>query len=56
MVRYFMAADSVIPQKAEAVGTYEPALIEPPVKEEPKVQENESLEKVEEIENEENVR
>lgn len=56
MVRYFMAADSVIPQKAEAVGTYEPALIEPPVKEEPKVLENESLEKVEEIENEENVR
>ena len=35
LVRYFMAADSVIPQKAEVIGTYVPPVInEPPAKEE----------------------
>ena len=51
LVRYFMAADSVIPQKTEVIGTYVPPVINDlPVNEE-KVSENE-----EENINEENIR
>ncbi len=51
LVRYFMAADSVIPQKTEVIGTYVPPVINDLPVNEKKVSENE-----EENINEENVR
>ena len=57
MVRYFMAADSVIPQKAEVIGRYVPPVVEDKnVAEEVTVIEEMVIEEVEENKNEEILR